>query len=165
MKAALGPQRLSAAVGPACRNLISDHFGELGTNKRGWPTTNFWSQARKATSWQQVSEGTKISIAKIGVAQRYFGGVIEPVNAKMIAYPIDAESYGKVPSEFPDLFVITTKKGKYLVRRETTGIKGALKFLFRLRESVDQKPDPNVLPTREEIASTAVEAIQEAVRS
>lgn len=188
--AALSPQRLNAAVGPACARLMQRHLRANGKNKRGWPTTNFWARAAKATSWQAHAEGVLISIAQIGVRQRFLGGHIAPVNAEALAIPISPVSYGHLPSEFPGLFILRTPKGAYLVQKgvdrteaKSIGAKlanelrksqggnykrrtgASLNFLFKLSKGVDQAADPSVLPTKEEIGETATEAIMEAVKN
>jgi hypothetical protein len=158
-------------IGTAGKKLFQTHLLSLGRNKRGWPTTNFWSRAAKATSY--VLDGMRViwSINQQGVRQRYFGGRIAPVNKKALTIPIGPDAYGKVASDFPAAFVLRTKKGAYLVQHGTTisaksgkivkrtgqGFKAKrvsafLEFLFKLVPFVDQRPNPNVLPTPDRIA-------------
>lgn len=180
--AGLSPQQLNSAVGPACQRHVQRHLRANGTNKRGWPTTNFWSRAAKATSWAGTGEGPVISINQIGARQRFYGGHIGPVRKGALAIPISPLSYGKVPADFPGLFKMQTKKGAYLVRWEGTfhgeahvmqkgkrarraSSKPAknmvLEFLFKLSGGVDQEADPSVLPTMAELGETATGAILE----
>ncbi len=164
LRSALTPQRMAAAVGPACAKLTQQHLLDLGTNKKGWPTTNFYARAAKATNWAAAPEGVVVSINQIGVRQRYQGGPIRPVNAKYLTIPIDPEAYGKVASDFENLICIRTKKGKYLAQKEGTGKTATLKFLFKLSPGVDQEGDVEVLPTRDEYFDTAKEAILRAIK-
>lgn len=164
--AGLSPQQLNSAVGPACQRHVQRHLRSLGTNKRGWPTTNFYSRAAKATSWAGTSVGPVISINQIGMRQRYYGGHIAPVKAGALSIPISAESSGKVPADFPGLFKITTKKGGYLVRYSGDATakgkaRGTLQFLFKLSGGVDQEADPGVLPSKEELGEVVTGAIVE----
>jgi len=184
LRASLTPGRLSAAVGPACANLTRAHLRDLGQNKRGWPTTNFWARAAKATSWRRVPEGTVVSINQIGVRQRFFGGPISPVNAKALTIPISPVAYGHVASDFPGIFALKTPKGTYLVQKdETEGMKkrerakairgmggnwkrreaGTLHFLFKLVSSVLQGPNPGVLPDMDEYRAESNKAVLAAV--
>jgi hypothetical protein len=184
LRASLSPRRLAAAIGPACARLTQQHLRGLGTNKRGWPTTNFWARAAKATSWQTTQEGTVVSINQIGVRQRFYGGAIAPVKKSMLAIPISPVSYGHVPADFQNLFVLRTPKGVYLVQGGVTGggtkaaqgqVKrgmggnakhrknAALNFLFKLSPSVLQGPDPGVLPDVDQFRSVANKAVLAAV--
>ena len=135
------PSRLRAIVAPALVRHVQSHLVKNGTNKRGWPSTHFWADAARGTSWSPVDSGGKnvsiaININKIGVRQRFYGGTIEPVKAKALAIPISPVSYGHVPADFPGLFMIKTPKGAYLCQRgdaiEDLGQRGQVKR-FRTR--------------------------------
>ncbi len=174
VKALIGrcsPQRLASAVGPAVARLTRRHFVALPHNKRGWKPVNFWAQAARSTSWSIVPDGVVISVNKIGVRQRLRGGRISPVNARALAIPITEAAYGKVPSDFPEAFLLRTRKGAYLVQGNTTltpkgrtrkGV-SALQFLFKLSSGVDQAADPTVIPSDAEYLQTASSAIAAAV--
>ena len=161
---------------------MQDHLVSLGTNSRNWPTTNFWARAAKSTSWSSSGNTVLVSVNQIGVRQRYFGGTISPVKAKALAIPISPVSYGHVPRDFQNLFLLVTKKGAYLcqygeaISEHGNVVKGrklggnggrrkraALNFLFKLVGSVTQAADASVLPTDEQFLATAGKAIEEAV--
>lgn len=183
---ALTPQRMAAAIGPRCARFTQQWLRALGTNKYGWPSTNFWARAAKGTSWAPVDEGALISINQIGVRQRWLGGHIAPVNAQALAIPISPVSYGHVPSEFPGLFLLRTKKGAYLVQhgggigagskaqrmRTKRGMGGhamsradsSLNFLFKLSSGVNQAGDPRVMPSRDGLAWEAKTALLAAIK-
>lgn len=188
LMARLTPQRLAAAVGPACARATQRHLLALGQNKKGWPTTHFWSRAAKATSWQALEDGVVVSINQIGARQRYHGGHIAPVTKRALTIPISPVAYGHTASEFPGSFLLKTTNGAYIVQHgEEVGggtskaarakfnrgrggnaskrIKASLNFLFKLSTGVDQEPNPEVLPSHEEMAAVAVAAIQRAVRA
>jgi hypothetical protein len=181
----LTSQRLAAAVGPACARVVQRHLRGLGANKRGWPTTNFYPRAAKATNWRPDTEGALISVNQVGMRQRYHGGPISPVKKRMLAIPISPVSYGHLPSDFKDLVLLRTKKGAYLVQygeqvADATKKKGKrggpgggnarrrmaafLNFLFVLRGGVTQKQDHGVLPSHEAMARAAKDAILAALR-
>ncbi len=177
----LSPARLSAAVGPAVMLLTTRHLRANGTNRRGWPTTNFWSRAAKATSWTGTGEGVVVSINQQGVRQRWKGGRISPVHARALTIPISPEAYGKTAKDFPGAFLLKTKKGAFIVQRgeeisKTGKVRAArgkgfaskrvvahLEFLFVLKSSVNQKPDPSVIPSMDDYGATAIRAIRERV--
>jgi hypothetical protein len=176
------PPRLAAILGPGLKKFTQRHLLANGPNKRGWPTTNFWARAAKATSWTSTGDGVVISINQIGVRQRYHGGQIRPVSARALTIPISPEAHGKTASDFPGAFLLKTKKGAYLVQRgesmsaagNTVRAKGrgfaakrvsaALEFLFALKGSVNQKADPSVIPAAEDYRVAAVALIEEAIR-
>ena len=169
LAAHLGPYRLGMVLGRAGANLIKRHLETLPANKRGWPTTNFWKDASRSTSSAPDPTGATITINKLGFRQRLVGGMIKPVNAKALAIPIDAVSYGHLPSDFPGLFLVKTKKGAYLAQQQ--GVEGKetkadkhkrlkglggnykrreekpLVFLFKLSGGVNQRGNPAVLPS------------------
>jgi hypothetical protein len=186
--AALDPATIGQAVGPAVAKVMQSHLRGLGTNKKDWPSTHFWGRAARATNWALHPDGALVSINQIGVRQRYHGGHISPVKAKALAIPISPVSYGHLPSEFPGLFLLKTKKGAYLVQagaeigmtpktkqetyrrrgREAGGNSGprqksALNFLFKLSSGVDQEANPDVLPTKAEMMEAAKDALKAAL--
>ena len=184
----LTPQRLAGAVGPACARLFKRNFIGLGTNKRGWTTTNFWARAAKATSWSREPEGVMVSCNLVGVRQRLMGGTIRPVSARALTIPMSPVSYGHSAREFPGSFVLKTDSGSYIVQASEGRAKGEtkkdfggrlkllrqggnnkartagrLEFLFKLVSSVTQAADPGVIPARDLINATARQAIVEAL--
>lgn len=165
----LQPANVAKEVGEACLVLTQKHLLANGRNKRGWPSTNFWSRAAKATSWAVVGNGALISINQIGVRQRYYGGPIRPVNKKALTIPIASQAYGKTVKDFPGAFLLKTKKGWYIVRyggavsktgrgvnfgsRKTTlggkrqkAKSATLEFLFKLSFGVNQQEDRTIIP-------------------
>jgi len=70
-----------------------------------------------------------------------------------IAIPIDAQSYGKVPSDFTGqgLFLMPTPKGAYLCIKAGKGKNAPVIFLFKLAKYVVQRGRPELLPGEEEI--------------
>lgn len=177
--AALTPAQMAAAAGPAVHRTVFDHIAKLGPNRRGWPTTRFYGRAARATTWQAVADGLVVTVAQIGFRQRYYGGVIRPTRRRMLAIPISPVSYGKVPADFPGLFLLPTRKGVYLVQHgegvSATGniVRGkfgrdanerrrrraALNFLFKLKAFVVQAGDKTILPNDADLLGVALTAI------
>lgn len=166
----LQPERLAQRVGPACAQLTRGYLRSLPANKRGWPTTNFWQGASRATAWTATEGGVTISINQQGFRQRYHGGPIKPVNAKFLTIPISSQAYGKTASDFPGSFIIRTAKGLYIVQYGGTVSKtgrginknnASLEFLFKLSAGVNQKGNPNVIPSDDAYYVTIHQAIKE----
>ncbi len=166
--AALTPPKLARIVGPPCRELTRDHIKRLPRNKKGWPSTGFWEDAARGTTWIDNKDGSvTIRVNKIGFRQRYYGGVIRAVNAKFLTIPISAQAYGKTAADFPGSFIITTPKGAYIVqyggsvgkRGRANKANATLEFLFKLQRSVNQAEMPWIIPGATAYTATAIEAM------
>lgn len=169
------PHRIAAEVGPRCTRLVQRNFRGLGTNARGWKTTNFYGRAAEATNWQEGFGFLNIVVNQIGVRQRLMGGDIKPVNAGALTIPACEEAYGKRAGEFSNLqfkFVLDPERGVMrpalvekagvthikLGRKRKDGTRSAkadrtstgLVALFWLSKGVHQEADPRVLPSDEE---------------
>jgi hypothetical protein len=169
------PRRLASVLAPAMGRLWRERLVSLGTNKNGWPTTHFWRRAANSLSIQTSDDGVTLTVAQTGVRQRWLGGSISTVRAGALTIPISPLSYGKTAADFPNLTLIRTPKGVYLVQlpgssstargvhRNKTNqsrVVGPPLFLFRLVQSVDQAGNPRVVPTNEEFAAAALTAIR-----
>jgi hypothetical protein len=108
------------------RTLVQDHLGALDANRAnqlGGKRTHFYAAAARGVSYATGSEGVDISIHQTGIAQRYFGGTIKPVNSKYLTIPADPESYGHRAGEFNNLMLLWGKNGPYaLAERESQDI-------------------------------------------
>lgn len=183
----LTPERLAAKVGPALQDLTRIHLGNLPRNSRGWPTTRFYENFVDKVQWLPHPLGVMIAIApaiihgrQVGLGLRVFGGTITAQTAESLVIAISPVSYGKVPSDFKDLFLLRTKKGAYLCQRgeqisatgrvtrvkfgsnknERRRLAANLNFLFKLiGKSVDQEGDRTVLPSKEEYGTRAIDRI------
>jgi len=182
----VSPSRLAGILGPGLTQFVQRHLRSNGTNSQGWPSTHFWADAARGTSFTRSDngDGIVISINKIGVRQRYYGGPIRPVRAKALAIPINPVSYGHVPADFPGLFMIKCASGAYLVQSnesmsEKTGrtigrtgkggnagrrLKSNLTFLFKLSAGVQQDPDPTVIPSEDELTEVSMDLLERAIQ-
>lgn len=173
MTNALQPAALAARVGPAAAQLTRSYLRRLPANQQGWPTTHFYQRASRATTWTATEGGVVISINQIGFRQRYAGGPIRPVKAKFLTIPISPQAYGKTASDFPGSFIIKTAKGAYIVQYGGTVSKtgrglnkhnATLEFLFKLSAGVNQKANPNILPSDDVYYTVIHQAIKEAIQ-
>jgi hypothetical protein len=146
---------INKAVGRAASQLTRKHlYGLANSRHRGGVALNFYEDAADSVSDHDLGGGVEIRIDKAGMAQRFYGGTIKAVNYSHLWIPIKgSEAEGKSAGEFDDLVPIinrTTNKGVALKDGEP---------LFALVEEIDQAPDPTVLPTAEEYAAVAADAI------
>jgi len=169
------PRRLASVIAPALARLWRERLVSLATNKKGWPTTHFWRRAANSLSVQVADDHVKLTVTQTGVSQRWLGGPIFTVRAGALTIPISPLSYGKTAADFPNLTLIRTPKGVYLVQlpgasSTVRGVRNKTRqsriaspplFLFRLAQSVNQTGNPDVVPTNAEFASAALTAIQE----
>lgn len=167
------PSRLNPIVGRSAVNVYRKHlFGLNKTrpNKLGGARTNYYATAARQTNFKVISDdAVLISIPQIGIGQRYYGGVIKPRVAKFLTIAANPAAYGHRASEF-DLEIVfghdgqpialatkstratqvtQNKRGKTVTKQ--IGRHGEIMFL--LRRSVNQKPDPTILPYDEQVTA------------
>lgn len=166
------------AMGNAVANVLLAHFAELAQDSThhktaqsfGAAPTGVYEEARRGVQQPELEgEGVSVTINQRAIAQRFFGGDIEPVNAKFLAIPARTESYGKRPGEFDNLrFILFPSGAGALVERDATKLTrkgkqgaavGGLVF-FWLVKQVHQDPDPSVLPTEDAMLEAAMQNAQ-----
>ena len=171
----------------AAANLVRDHLFALNESRHKHGR-NYYSQAARSVNSRVVPQGAAVNIPHIGLRLRLFGGVVRPVNAKMLTIPDEnaPEAHGVRAREFNDLdrsLVTNPRTGRLqwaLVRRASTAIRfvrrkradgsfsttvkpGELregKVLYWLVRKTTHKPDPTVLPTSASMMGAAVAAIK-----
>jgi hypothetical protein len=146
------PEKVTSVMAKEGKKLTQRHLLAKGTNKRGWPTTNFWARAAKATSAVSNQAAAIVRITQIGVAQRYYGGPIVPrPPRKMLTIPIGPEAYGKTASDFPESYILRTKKGAYIVQKGETleHVHSAPRIRRRKSETLDDWMDREETALRE----------------
>jgi hypothetical protein len=181
---AMEPKAIAANVGEAEVTLFQNHFQNAPANKMGWPSTGFWQDAARATNYQVAGggAGVRINVNEVGVRQRFEGGEILPVNASKLAIPARAEAKGKAPEEWNNLKVAFNRNGAFaLVEADASQITYGKKdrktgqrdfstetvgggVYYWLVDSVNQLPDPSVLPADEDIKQVAGETIADLVK-
>jgi len=156
----LHPTRLLPVLGRAITNALKKHLGGLNAsraNKLGGKRSNFYAACSRGTSYEVQPDGVTISVARIGYAQRYFGGTIKPVKRKWLTIPVDPAAYGRDPRKLP-LFFAVGARGPFLAWG-AKGATGPLRAAFILRKSVTQKADPSVFLSEKAIAATVDDTI------
>ncbi|NOS70055.1 MAG: hypothetical protein HOP33_09000 [Verrucomicrobia bacterium] len=169
---AMKPDKVAPVIGPRLRETVRDHLKQNPRNKKGWPSTGFWEDAARATTWTADGSTVTIKINKVGVRQRYYGGPIKPVHAKFLTIPIASQAYGKTVADFPGSFLITTAKGEYIVqyagsigkRGRANKSNSTLEFLFKLSKGVMQHENRSIIPDSTTLTATAIKACEEHFR-
>lgn len=146
-KMPLAGASLNSVVGRSAANMVKDHLRDLDNkraNSLGGERSHFYAEAADATYFDTITDGVAVNIAKEGMAQRYYGGEITPVNSKALAIPARAEAHGRSPREpeIPDLNVMFFQGKKAIGAL----IDGNDDVWFWLCKSVTQEPDKSVLP-------------------
>jgi hypothetical protein len=180
VRGGLAPAQLNPVVGRAAANATKEHFIALNRerpNALGGTRTNYYLGAARGTSYRVVEDGVIISIAQVGIAQRYYGGTIRRRLAKFLTIPARAEAHGKRASEFPDLIVLWRRRGglrePYALARAVStqigfrrsadgsrtisnrGVQGG-EIIFWLKREVTQSPDPSVAPAPDKIYGAVI---------
>lgn len=184
LPAAINSQRMAAVIGQAVANTVRGHLFRLDgerPNKLGGDRTHFYSGAAKATSYTAEPGQATVNINAVGFRQRLEGGVIRPVKGKFLTIPATAEAHGRRASEFNNLRFAVLGGHPALIEAQATTLKiggkrkdgsrnisGAststgLKVFFWLARSVNQQPDPTVLPPDSEMVDAAVTAANLAI--
>lgn len=161
------------AMGEVAASVIQKHFGVLSAERDRH--SRFYETAAKGTLLGNVDAvGADIEIHKLGIAQRYFGGPIDPKNRTYLTIPAAEESYGKtvetvsqthpmgvrfgtggIPRALVELTqTVSEKTGKPYKTPRPGG-----KVLFWLVKHVDQDADPTVLPEPSEIQEATLDVL------
>lgn len=163
---------LNAAVGKRVEVEHRRFFAAKPSNRRGWPSQNFWRRRiRNATSLTSYNaEGSTITIADSAMNQKVYGGPIRPREGKMLTIPARPEANGRSPRTFSNLVFIPLRDfrqgrgaGKLvgllveksdsgrLMRsrgRSRSGQKTRLKVFYYCVAGVYQAPDRTALPEK-----------------
>lgn len=93
----------------------------------------------KPVSWNKVRIGTNVVYAAI----HEFGGKIKAKNAGALTIPLTKEARLKTAGDFPDLFILKTKKNTFLARNKEDG---QIEFVYLLKKSVTIPARPYLRP-------------------
>lgn len=169
-KAAQSPALKKSVAGNEQR-LFFNHFRALEAERHRSGGTNFYGQAATSTKGEATKRGVTVSINKIGIAQRFFGGIIRPRKAKALAIPMHPDAYGRRagdPGWGDSLDFVPSSKAPgsgsigILVRKQQAEDFGTVMYV--LRGFVQQDPDPSVLPSDDQVADTALDAVERFLR-
>jgi hypothetical protein len=168
LEVSLADENVGKVIGRTARNTIKQHlvdYDDAKANKLGGRRTHFYANAARKVEYRTIAGGVEIGIDHTGIAQRFFGGTIKPVNSKLLTIPANPDAYGRRAGEFNNLELVGSRKNGFLalVERQSDaialgpkrkdgsrGIKRGKKLggriMFWLVPEAKQKADPNVLP-------------------
>ncbi len=157
---AVAGKDVKTIMGRAAANVLRAHFSKLANDQAhhktasalGATRTGVYEEAARGVQQPVVaSESVSVGINQVAIAQRYFGGTIEPVNGKFLAIPARTETYGKRPREFDNLRFVLFRGTGSAALVQGGGKAGDALVYFWLVTQVTQQPDPSVLPTEPEL--------------
>lgn len=124
-------------------------------NRMGATPTGYLVKRAELVKGQGTKDGAVITFTG-AIFRRIAGPVtIRPKVKKMLAIPMRAESYGKRPAQFRDLFVYRAGQGRAFLARKAG--KGRLHFYFLLKSVVTLPQDRTLAPSDEEYAKFSEE--------
>ena len=135
-------------------------FPRLPGRFAAMPPTGFGEAASRSVHGTVLGDGVLLRADKQGLAQRYHGGEIKPVNKKFLCFGIKPESYGKTVWDFgytPRQPGETRRSGFNFANRQR------IRELFAFAKSVTQRPNPAVIPTQDELAEVSMAAIERSI--
>lgn len=175
----LSPALLHPHIARAEERLFKDHIGGLPPNRIG-KSTGFWADSVRSTHAEPTDNGCMVSVSKLGFRQRYYGGEIKAKPGSWLTIPARSEFYGARAREFTNLRFILFKSGTAALvvdeggaekinslgstRSVGSGKKSAGMVAFWLVKSVNQQADKAIIPTDEQITTTALDAVNGALK-
>lgn len=153
--------KLNEAVGRRCSELTKEHlYGLANSRHRPHVGLNFYEDAGDSVSHADLGDSVEIRIDKTGVAQRFYGGDIEPVNVNHLWIPVEGSpAEGKAPGEFWPYDSIVFSKDGNGQGFAWKDLGSGEELLFWLVSHVHQDPDPSVLPSADAYAEAAAGAM------
>lgn len=162
-----------ALIGRVAVNAFGANFDRLNAtpNAIGGPRTNYYSDARKSTSYEVSGDTVTIVVSQVGIALHYYGGTVTPKKGKYLTIPARPECHGKLASDFSDLIVLWGKRGPYgLGKRDKIGIgtaanKASVTVYFWLVSKATLTADPSTIPTEDQVSNDVNERLGSAITS
>jgi len=165
--------QLHEEIGAAVQTLVSEYLIALETvrndsaNALGANKSNFLSKiGEDQTSFAADADKATVSIDNAAMGRAFHDIDIYPTGGrKFLTIPASAESYNKRALEFDDLVLIfshltTGNKGPVALAKPTGGKKERLTVLYWLVRAVHQVQDRSLLPSDEQITTSAITAIR-----
>ncbi|GEP46467.1 hypothetical protein [Brevifollis gellanilyticus] len=135
------------------RKIAQERHGTA--NRMGATPTGYLVKRAELVKGQGTKDGAVITFTG-AIFRRIAGPVtIRPKAKKMLAIPMRAESYGKRPAQFNDLFVYRAGQGRAFLARKAG--EGRLHFYFLLKSVVTLPQDRTLAPSDEEYAKFSEE--------
>lgn len=174
MAQGITPEDIAGTIKQGVTSVFSDHFLKLNAarpNKLGGKRTDYWTDAASLT-YSNVSGGTvTVKVDKVGVRRHLLGGPpITPKKTseitgravKFLTIPIHPSAHGRTVAQLRAQGVNLYPAGGAI--RQQIGDKRSdsdPKLFALARKTKAAQPDPSVIPTVDEIARAANEALNE----
>lgn len=148
---------LLKVLGRELRNQLVTHFrtnDRTLPNKLGGKRTHFWLEVARLTNQPVVAgDEVTVSISHPLFRQKLEGGPIEAKRAKNLSLPQVPEAHGRTAATYEKetgfkLFFLQQRDHALLARH--VGQHG-IEVVYLLTPRVNQKPDPNALPPRQNL--------------
>jgi hypothetical protein len=142
------------AVATEVSRLVQRHFrtrDQLNPHQypAGGRRSHFWRKAAQSVFFRAEPTVITVHTSHQGVRLRYAGAPngIRPVNAKALAIPANADSYGRLPSEIPGLrLVVFARKNIAALVQGATKKNGQRVMFWLVKHTKPIPADPTVLP-------------------
>lgn len=155
----VSPRLLAKAAGGALYQTVVKHMDEDVSHRHataarlGATPTKHWEHPEAYVHLKAGGDASEVSITRPGIARAVRDVTIRPRNAKALAIPISALSYGKRPAETEQELgrrLFRPKGTRVLVaaRKDKKGKDTAWDVLYALSSAVFQKKDPTLLPSQ-----------------
>lgn len=163
--AQLNPRALGEIIWPPCTELTRRRLINY-RNRKGLPSQGFGEQLASKTFGAATNQGAVIVINGQGARQLFLGGTIVPRFKKVLSFAktegegADPDAYGK---SLPEMF-----GGEIPPRAQRTPEQNALLKSLRLKfgfaKKVTQSPHPDLLPSKQELGTVAINAVSDAIK-
>jgi len=157
--ASTSPRALGEVVWPPALDLTRRHLITY-KNKKNFPSQGFGEQLADKSFGTATDQGAKIVVNGQGARLLFEGGVVKPVNKKVLCFGITADSYGK---SLPEMYGGPIPPRKQRTPEDNARLK-ALRKEFAFARSVTIQPHLDLLPTSEEYREAAVAALKLAIK-
>jgi hypothetical protein len=193
-KALQDGEGMHGAIAEATGKVVKDHLTAKYLPRDG-PRGDFWADVISSTESTATSEAATVTLNELGIGLRYYGGEVTPGKSissytgeltKALAIPSDkvpvaggrqirpgkAGILAFIQSRNPGETVGVLVEGA--LQKITRGVnkgkdrripKPGGSLLYTLRTITRHKPDPNILPSDDELTAAAVAAITRFVSS
>ena len=154
---------LAQAAGRGVSNAVKSHLVERDSRARpddGMPHTGYYGDAAGSVTTGISGKTAVITIHKEGIALHYYGGVVYPTDARVLAIPKRADAAGRRPREYdPDrsrLALVWPKGASAGTLRDKTS--GDIVYLLVAKAEIPK--DETVLPSEGELERAGMSAME-----
>ena len=166
-----GRRQLYSAAANAVSIIVRHHLRQLGSwrhrsaQELGAQPTGVLGKAATRTTWRASTDSGEVLIPTPAVRRAFHDVEIRPRNSKALTIPAAPEAYGKRAAVLAALGWRIFRPGKAKILKGRLSKDEAPKVLYYLKESVNQPQDRSLLPSDEEINTTAAAAMMSVIRA